>query len=183
MFIQERCTHTNPDGTRVLVTPASPFSRVVARIIDMGVCWGNIIFFMVAASYVQHLVTTVLALLSIFVSLGYFLFADGLFNGQSAGKLVLEIQVVDANTLMPCTWRQSFVRNGGLLVPYANLMESIFLYAEETARRGDISAGTMVIRKGSIHVSEEPEEDLRPLKLEGLKNTLEQVKMAQERKK
>jgi uncharacterized RDD family membrane protein YckC len=73
----------------------------------------------------------------------YFLLADGLPGGQSLGKRILNIRVVDAGSGEPCTFWQSFVRN--LLLSVLGPLDWIFIFGERHQRLGDKAAGTIVI--------------------------------------
>lgn len=77
-------------------------------------------------------------------SIVYYLFADGLEDGQSFAKRWLGMHVVDARTGAPCTFGQSFVRN--LLLAVLGPLDWIFIFGERHQRLGDKAAGTIVIR-------------------------------------
>jgi uncharacterized RDD family membrane protein YckC len=73
----------------------------------------------------------------------YYLFADGLRDGQSFGKRYVGMRVVDARSGVPCTFGQSFVRN--LLLAFLGPLDWIFIFGEQHQRLGDKAAGTIVI--------------------------------------
>jgi uncharacterized RDD family membrane protein YckC len=77
------------------------------------------------------------------VTLGYLLFADAAGGGQSLGKRLLSIKVVDAQSHQPCTYWQSFVRNLCLTIGF---LDVIFILGSKSQRLGDKGAGTIVIR-------------------------------------
>ncbi|HEY7394864.1 MAG TPA: RDD family protein, partial [Gemmatimonadaceae bacterium] len=76
-------------------------------------------------------------------SICYYLFADGLRDGQSFGKRYVGMRVVDARSGMSCTFGQSFVRN--VLLAMLGPLDWIFIFGEEHQRLGDKAAGTIVI--------------------------------------
>jgi len=86
----------------------------------------------------------------------YILFRDGIFSGQSIGKKVMGIQVVNADGRVIHFVDSSF-RNVLFLFyvvfPVAILVETIALIRNpEHQRFGDRIAGTRVVRKEAIAV-------------------------------
>jgi uncharacterized RDD family membrane protein YckC len=74
---------------------------------------------------------------------GYVIFADALPGGQSYGKRMLGIAVVDQRSGRPCSAWQSFVRN--VLLAILGFFDWIFIIGERHQRLGDKAAGTIVI--------------------------------------
>lgn len=72
--------------------------------------------------------------------------ADGLMHGQSFGKRIMEIYVIDAKSGRPCTFIQSLIRNSSLLL---GLIDCMFVFSEKQQRLGDKIAKTIVIKKTS----------------------------------
>lgn len=74
----------------------------------------------------------------------YLLVCDGLPGGQSLGKRVVRIQVVHAETALPCGYWRSLVRNLslGLLSP----IDELTLLGAQRRRLGDFLAGTRVVQ-------------------------------------
>lgn len=56
--------------------------------------------------------------LGMLAAISYLALADSFFNGESIGKKILGIRVIDLEEGTPCTARQSFVRNIPILVPF-----------------------------------------------------------------
>ena len=81
--------------------------------------------------------------LAIIWSSAYYLFADGLHDGQSLAKRQLGIRVIDAETGAPCTFWQSFLRN--LLLAILGPLDWIFIFGERHQRLGDKAANTIVV--------------------------------------
>lgn len=80
----------------------------------------------------------------IFIGLIYFLFSDAMPNGQSIGKKLLNIQVVNTSTKQPCTLLESFLRN--ITFPLG-LFDWVFIFFGQHKRLGDFIASTIVIKK------------------------------------
>jgi len=78
------------------------------------------------------------------VGLLYVVFADGLPGGQSVGKRVLDIAVVDVKTRNHCSYGQSLQRNVSLLL-FSGL-DVLFALGRRRQRLGDAVAGTEVVR-------------------------------------
>lgn len=73
----------------------------------------------------------------------YFLFSDGFANGQSFGKKLLKIQVLDDEGIKPCSFTQSFFRN--ITFPLG-IIDWIFIFFKSHRRFGDFIAGTIVVK-------------------------------------
>ena len=75
--------------------------------------------------------------------IGYLLFSDGLGEGQSFGKKLVKIAVVDQSTGAPCTYGGSLLRN---LVRMLGVFDWAFVFGERRQRLGDKAANTIVVR-------------------------------------
>lgn len=75
--------------------------------------------------------------------LAYFLFSDGMSKGQSIGKKLLKLQVLNKSTLQPCSYFESFLRN--VTFPLG-IFDWIFILTKSSRRFGDYLASTIVIR-------------------------------------
>jgi uncharacterized RDD family membrane protein YckC len=123
-------------------TAASRSVRLLGQFID-GIIGGFPFF---AAMGIMWLSTTlgILAfVLSAVWSFWYYLFADGLRDGQSLAKRHLGIRVIDAETGAPCTFGQSFLRN--VLLALLGPLDWVFIFGERRQRLGDKAAGTIVV--------------------------------------
>jgi uncharacterized RDD family membrane protein YckC len=80
---------------------------------------------------------------AIIIGLSYFLFSDSLPNGQSIGKRLLGIQVLNGTTKQPCTIIQSFIRN--ITFPLG-IIDWIFILFQSHRRLGDYLASTVVVK-------------------------------------
>ncbi len=102
-----------------------------------------------AAGFVDLLLIIGLArlpdVLGFLSAVGYLLFRDGLFEGQSAGKKLIGIRVVPSDEGLTVTYRESIIRNIPLalafmlfLIPYAGwLLGPVALGVECLAAIGD----------------------------------------------
>lgn len=79
----------------------------------------------------------------ILFSLMYYFFADALPGGQSFGKRMMGVAVVDKHTHAPCSLAQSFVRN--LLLAVLGILDWVFIFGDGRQRLGDMLAGTIVV--------------------------------------
>ena len=77
-------------------------------------------------------------------SYGLFLIRDG-FNGQSPGKRVLGLQVINSLTGTPSKFGDSFKRNLILLVPVLPIVVAVQIFTTNGLRIGDEWAQTKVI--------------------------------------
>jgi uncharacterized RDD family membrane protein YckC len=73
----------------------------------------------------------------------YFLFKDALFNGQSIGKKMLGINVVNKTDETYCDLKSSFLRNITLLL---TIIDAIFILGVGKQRLGDRLANTIVVK-------------------------------------
>jgi uncharacterized RDD family membrane protein YckC len=73
----------------------------------------------------------------------YLLFSDGLGNGQSFGKKLVNIAVVDQKTGAPCTFAGSLLRN---LLRVFGVFDWAFAFGERRQRLGDKAARTIVVK-------------------------------------
>lgn len=76
-------------------------------------------------------------------TLGYLLLADGMEGGQSFGKRLLGMRVVDAKTGKPCSFGRSLLRNFTLTL--LGPIDWVFIFGQRRQRLGDKLAGTVVI--------------------------------------
>ena len=84
------------------------------------------------------------------VSTAYWLLRDGLFQGQSVGKRLLELKVVGASGNR-CTWGASALRNILWVIPLVNLVMGFtglhYLFHDPAGRHwGDRLADTRVVK-------------------------------------
>jgi uncharacterized RDD family membrane protein YckC len=141
-----------PEGVVFSLTSAGLFSRFLAWTIDSAVIG--------AAASIIGIVTAFLAILSkdfanalfiilfAIISVGYGIFTEWRWRGQSWGKRVLRLRVIDASGLK-LQRSQIIIRNllrPVDLLPGAYLLGGIFFYWSQRGQRlGDLAANTVVI--------------------------------------
>lgn len=96
------------------------------------------------SALVVDLLLSVLTLPLAGLGLGYFLLRDAMGGGQSLGKRLYRLKVVDAESGEPCSLRTSLARNIWLLVPFMPMFEVVALSATGL-RWGDRMAETRVV--------------------------------------
>ncbi|SHH04617.1 RDD family protein [Massilia sp. CF038] len=146
-MLDGRLSLTTPEGVRLLLTPAGPFLRATAMLIDY------LIYVMVYSALVTMVpagkMTQGILLVVLFVMYwGYPILCEVYWGGRTLGKRATGLQVVRANGL-PVGWRESTLRNLLLfadLLPMCYLTGLISMMFDSRFRRiGDIVAGTLVI--------------------------------------
>jgi uncharacterized RDD family membrane protein YckC len=85
------------------------------------------------------------------VGLAYLLTKESLpiFNGQSLGKKILKIQVVDNDSYVPIKnrYEKSMIRNISLLIPVFQFIDALMIFSSDRKRFGDQWAKTIVIKE------------------------------------
>lgn len=138
------------DERRTWPDPAEPMARVAAKLAD---------------AMLAGLVVQALGPLGVVLGTAYLLVADGLHDGQSLGKRLLNLRTINPDTGQPVDWRQSALRNADLAVllvlasfPLLGTVLAVVLglfiigvelhalYREPKGQRmGDLFARTMVV--------------------------------------
>ena len=121
---------------------ASLWERWYGQFLDAVIYCSIIVVVVVLAVYAG--LTEVGVVIGIILSLLYYLFQDGLRNGQSYGKRIAKTKVIDPRNGSPCTFGQSFIRN--LLFWILGLIDCIFIFGEKRQRLGDKAAKTFVVK-------------------------------------
>lgn len=117
---------------------ASLNERLGARIVDWFIYAGTLTL---SSLYLPKSVVTVGVILGVF----YLLFSDAFNNGQSLGKTLMKISVVDAKSKKPCTLMRSFFRN--ITLQFLGIFDLIPIFSDKRQRLGDLLANTIVIKK------------------------------------
>ena len=116
--------------------------RLFGQVLDGIVGAAPWLIAMIVASF-SDVVGYPLILAAMAWSVFYYLFADGLHEGQSLGKQMLGMRVVALDGIAPCTFRQSFVRN--LLLAVLGPLDWLFIFGDRHQRLGDKLAATLVV--------------------------------------
>jgi uncharacterized RDD family membrane protein YckC len=156
-----RLTIVTPEGIRFSLTLAGPVTRMLAWLIDGAVILTATFFAgkltavvgVISPDFVQAL-----GILSYFViSIGYAMAFEWFWRGQTLGKRVLRLQVMDEQAL-PLHFGQIAIRN---LLRAVDCLPAFYLtggiaalLSGRSQRLGDMAANTVVVR----HMSE-PEPD------------------------
>jgi uncharacterized RDD family membrane protein YckC len=87
-------------------------------------------------------------LLEFAILFGYFIFFEGMWQGQSPGKRLAQIRVIEQNG-QPVGWASVFIRNLVRVVDTGGaLIGLLVMVVDKNERRlGDLAAGTLVIRE------------------------------------
>jgi uncharacterized RDD family membrane protein YckC len=100
----------------------------------------------------RNLVTGISIMLGILtgfaILFGYYIFFEGIWQGQTPGKSLAHIRVIERNG-QPVSWSAVIIRNlVRVLDQYVLLLGVISMIVDKSERRlGDIAAGTIVIRE------------------------------------
>jgi uncharacterized RDD family membrane protein YckC len=78
----------------------------------------------------------------------YFFFSD-VFNGQSIGKRLMRIGVIDANSRRPGNLFQLLVRNTSIVV--FSVLDMLMMMDKSKLRLGDRLAGTAVVLEQNLY--------------------------------
>lgn len=120
---------------------ANPWRRLVAQTIDVLVA--SVIVAICAVPLL--LISPALGVILAPLAYAYLLFADAIWNGQSLGKKVMKIVVMDEQNLVPCGYLQAFVRN--LVKLLLLFLDWIFIFFDSQKRIGDMAASTIVVNQ------------------------------------
>ncbi|HEY0062359.1 MAG TPA: RDD family protein [Telluria sp.] len=146
-MLDGRLSLTTPEGVRLLLTPAGPFLRASAMLIDyliLAVIWGTLMAIVPSGPTIHGILYVLLFFLYWF----YPILCEVYWDGRTVGKRATGLQVVRANGL-PVGWRESSLRNLLLVadvLPLCFLTGLLSMMIDSRFRRiGDIVAGTLVI--------------------------------------
>lgn len=123
---------------------ASPGTRYFGQVIDFVISIAIFLFPFYLAP-VLGFEQEAVSLVSFFSAILYFLFSDGLPNGQSLGKKILGISVISTKSGKYCSFTQSLFRN--LLTPVLGMIDAVFILGKKRQRLGDKLAKTIVVEK------------------------------------
>lgn len=150
---RDTLTIRTPEGIEFALPLAGPISRMLALVIDTGVVItiGKIAEQLLAPlGFLGKDISEAVKILAYFViSLAYMALAEWLWRGQTVGKRLLRLRVVDAGGLK-LEPSQVIVRN---LLRFLDALPAVYLVGgvaclinSRRQRVGDIAAGTVVIR-------------------------------------
>lgn len=157
-----------PEGVTFTVPIASPFSRCMALAIDFAVVIAltmlvsqiiailqiSVSAIPVIGDLLSDFGTAMIVLLQFLVATLYGMIAEWLWGGQTLGKRVFKLRVIDERGLS-LGLKQIVIRN---LFRFLDILPSTFyllggiccLFTKRCQRMGDIAAGTLVIREVEV---------------------------------
>jgi len=80
------------------------------------------------------------------------LFWDGSTKGQTWGKALMGIRVINSHNGNPCSYARSFLRNVVSWIPLIGLIDILFIYGEKRQRLGERLAETHVVKGRTIAI-------------------------------
>ncbi len=134
-------------------TLAEPGTRILAYLIDYGVVIGAYAIIAILYSILPFSMWFLISIISLLVWLGviaYFLLKDALYEGQSFGKKMMKIQVINAETGAPIKkdFGKSALRNLLMIISIVELIIMFVSGAEKNYQRlGDQVAKTIVVKQ------------------------------------
>jgi len=147
-----------PDGSLVDLNPAGLGARFLALMLDTALVLGGISLAGALTRMVLPLGVdyAIMALLNLFAGMGYSVFCEMRLAGQTMGKKLLRLRVVDAQA-RKLTLSQSVVRNVARTVDFLPVFYGfggLVALSDRLGRRlGDLVAGTVVVQeKGDMAV-------------------------------
>lgn len=141
------------DAVSFSLTLATPISRALALIIDLGaVAVIQMIIdlaLFIPSTFLRDFATGIAIALYFIVGIGYFMLLEYTWNGQTFGKRLMKIRVVDAH-IQRLTGYQIVLRNlfrvVDMLPIFYTLGGIVSLCNAKYQRLGDIAASTIVVR-------------------------------------
>lgn len=103
-----------------------------------------LLFLVARAAEFAGLPPDAVGILALGSAAAYYLFSDAMPNGQSVGKKLLGMSVIDERSYLDCNLYQSFMRN--ITTPILNIFDWVFIFFGSRKRLGDMLASTIVIR-------------------------------------
>lgn len=156
---------STPENVDLHLELAGIGNRVWAAFIDMALIYLGIIIIVVIFAIIAGLIEqfiperdtkstlyVYLAAIVIFVifilNCGYFIFFEKLWQGQTPGKRISNIRVIEANG-QPLNWASAIIRNLVRFVDVGVMMVGliVMLFDKNERRLGDLLGGTLVIRE------------------------------------
>jgi uncharacterized RDD family membrane protein YckC len=180
-----------PESVDLALEPAGLGSRFLAALID-GLIEGAFVLLIVLAGIPTLFMTggedslfgevMIISLLALAVALLFFLYKlllEAFWNGQTVGKRVAGIRVVQANGL-PVTFLAVVIRNllrvVDILPGYYVVGAICVLATQKRQRLGDMAAGSIVVRERPagapllpVHLTHNPQTDLNRLREHALR--------------
>jgi uncharacterized RDD family membrane protein YckC len=152
-------TIATPEGVFFRLPLAGPASRLYAMLFDIAIVLGTVngiglvVYWIFAKA--PGFGAMVIALAEFAIGFAYGALLEGFWNGQTIGKRLLHLRVID-QTGLPLRIEQAWVRNLMRVfdaLPFAYLVGGISVLSSPVMQRfGDRVAGTLVIRQTPLAV-------------------------------
>jgi uncharacterized RDD family membrane protein YckC len=147
-----------PEGVQFVHQLASPVARFIAVTVDTFAIWSLMSILSVAVALLglisQELAIAFNVLLYFVLSIGYYILLEMLWRGQTLGKRMMKLRVIDANGLK-LKPSQFVLRN---LLRFVDSLPVLYfvgglcaLVSPRSQRLGDLAAGTVVVRVPELH--------------------------------
>jgi len=161
---------STPENVDLHLEIAGLGNRLLAQLIDGAIMLGVFLFILLIGvifavvvgaggldSKTKSILFAVIALVVIMLLFvlqnGYFMVFEGLWRGQTPGKRLAEIRVIEQNG-QPIGWAAAIIRNLLRIVDSAMFLGILFILIDKNERRlGDMAAGTIVIRERKTEIS------------------------------
>ncbi len=156
---------STPENVDLHLELAGLGNRILAGLIDQTICFLVIIIMGLAAwgvftlvsmsampSHVKGIAYGFIIMVMIFgsfvVNFGYHMFFEGTWQGQTPGKRVAQIRVIEQNG-QPVTWPAVIIRNLVRVIDTGLILIGVLaIMIDNNERRfGDLAAGTVVVRE------------------------------------
>lgn len=122
---------------------ASTGRRYLAQIVDQFIAIGlGFVAMFIFGIFGNSGIATVMFLLTYAI---YILFNDAMKNGQSLGKKLFSIKVINKKSAKPCNWTESFIRNIPTVIPFLAMIDAVMILGVKKQRMGDKIANTLVV--------------------------------------
>lgn len=155
-------TIVTSEGVLFRLPLAGPASRLYALLLDIAIVFGTVngvgllVYWMFAKA--PGFGVMVVTLVEFAISFLYGAMLEGFWNGQTIGKRLLHLRVID-QTGLPLRIEQAWVRNLMRVfdaLPFAYLIGGISVLSSPLMQRfGDRVAGTLVVRQTPLAAPEE----------------------------
>jgi uncharacterized RDD family membrane protein YckC len=169
---------STPENVDLHLELAGLGNRILAGLVDQTICvflivimglatWGvfTVVSMGAMPSHVKSIVYGFLIMVLIFgsfiIHFGFHMFFEGTWQGQTPGKRVAHIRVIEQNG-QPVTWPAVIIRNLVRVIDTGVVLVgvlSIIIDAKER-RFGDLAAGTVVVRERSSDLLTSSNDDL-----------------------
>lgn len=155
-------TIVTPEGVLFRLPLAGPASRLYAMLLDVLIVFGTVNGLGLLAYWIfakaPGFGVMVVALAEFAIGFAYGAFMEGFWNGQTIGKRLLHLRVID-QTGLPLRMEQAWVRNLMRVfdaLPFAYLLGGLSVLISPLLQRfGDRVAGTLVVNQSPLSLPAE----------------------------